>query len=145
MPLSFVIYTNSLPNSNFFEHTKFKASADDNLNAAKMVRNFATTVREKLFENIVVEREIIILAATVFPFLLFKFSRVWEIKQIYQNLVLKYCSFVWFIVSLEYLFLMALKKKALENTVRTGENAGNQHFLLFAQCFQHYQRQKSSF
>ena len=28
-----------------------------------------------------------------------------------------------------------LKKKALENTVEKGENAGNQHFLLFPQCF----------
>ena len=30
---------------------------------------------------------------------------------------------------------MTLKKKALENTVGKGENAGNQHFLLFPQCF----------
>ena len=31
------------------------------------------------------------------------------------------------------------------NFVGKGENAGNQHFLLFPQCFQPYQRQKSSF
>ena len=37
--------------------------------------------------------------------------------------------------------LTTLKKKALENTVRKGENAGNQHFLLFAQCFQLSQRE----
>ena len=30
---------------------------------------------------------------------------------------------------------MTLKKKALENTVGKEENAGNQHFLLFPQCF----------
>ena len=30
---------------------------------------------------------------------------------------------------------MTLKKKPLENIVRKGKNAGNQHFLLFAQCF----------
>ena len=29
--------------------------------------------------------------------------------------------------------------------VGEGENAGNQHFLLFPQCFLHYQRQKSYF
>ena len=37
------------------------------------------------------------------------------------------------------------KKKDLENTVRKGENAGNQHFLLFPQCFLLYQREKLSF
>ena len=31
--------------------------------------------------------------------------------------------------------LTTLKKKALENTVGKEENAGNQHFLLFSQCF----------
>ena len=35
-------------------------------------------------------------------------------------------------------------KKALENTVGKGENAGNQHFLLFPQCFPLYQREKLS-
>ena len=33
---------------------------------------------------------------------------------------------------------MILKKKALENTVGKGENAGNQHFLLFPHCFPLY-------
>ena len=32
---------------------------------------------------------------------------------------------------------------AFENIVGNGENAGNQHFLLFPQNFQHYQTQKS--
>ena len=36
-------------------------------------------------------------------------------------------------------------KKDLENTVGKGENAGNQHFLLFPQCFLLYQREKLSF
>ena len=40
--------------------------------------------------------------------------------------------------------LMTLKKKAFENTVGRRENAGNQHFLLFPQCFLLYQREKSS-
>ena len=31
--------------------------------------------------------------------------------------------------------LTTLKMKALENTVRKEENAGNQHFLLFPRCF----------
>ena len=34
---------------------------------------------------------------------------------------------------------------AFENIVGKGENAGNQHFLLFPQYFQPYQREKSSF
>ena len=33
-------------------------------------------------------------------------------------------------------FLTPLKKKAFENIVGNRENAGNQHFLLFPQCFQ---------
>ena len=40
---------------------------------------------------------------------------------------------------------MALQKKALENIVGKGENAGNQHFLLFPRCFFPYHTQKSSF
>ena len=40
---------------------------------------------------------------------------------------------------------MTLKKKDMENTVGKGENAGNQHFLLFPQCFLLYQVEKSSF
>ena len=31
--------------------------------------------------------------------------------------------------------IMTLKKKAFENIVEKGENAGNQHFLLLPQCF----------
>ena len=38
-------------------------------------------------------------------------------------------------------FLMMLKKRAFENIVGKGENAGNQHFLLFPQCFLPYQIQ----
>ena len=35
--------------------------------------------------------------------------------------------------------------KALENTVGKGENAGNQHFLLFPQCFLSIPRENSVF
>ena len=31
--------------------------------------------------------------------------------------------------------LTPMEKKPFENIVRKGENAGNQHFLLFSQCF----------
>ena len=44
-----------------------------------------------------------------------------------------------------YHTIPTLKKKALENTVGKGENAENQQFLLFQQCFLLNQRQKSSF
>ena len=37
--------------------------------------------------------------------------------------------------------LTPMEKKAFENIMGKGENAGNQHFLLFPQCFQSYQRQ----
>ena len=40
--------------------------------------------------------------------------------------------------------LTTLQEKVFENIVRKGENAGNQHFLLFQQCFQPYQIQKSA-
>ena len=33
---------------------------------------------------------------------------------------------------------MTLKKKPLENIEGKGENAGEQHFLLFPQCFLHF-------
>ena len=38
-----------------------------------------------------------------------------------------------------------LQKKALENAVGKGENAGNQHFLLFPLCFLLSYREKSSY
>ena len=41
--------------------------------------------------------------------------------------------------------LMTLKKESFKNNVGKGENARNQHFLLFPQCFLLYQREKSSF
>ena len=37
------------------------------------------------------------------------------------------------------------RKKLFQNSVGKGENAGNQHFLLFRQCFLLYQNQFSSF
>ena len=36
--------------------------------------------------------------------------------------------------------LKILKKKPFENTQDKGENAGNQHYLLFLQCFTHPQK-----
>ena len=41
--------------------------------------------------------------------------------------------------TIQFLVLTTLKK-AVENTAGKGENAGNQHFLLFPQCFLFYQR-----
>ena len=41
--------------------------------------------------------------------------------------------------------LTTLRKKPDENIMGKGENADNQHFLLFSQCFLFYQRHKSSF
>ena len=38
-----------------------------------------------------------------------------------------------------------LKKKPFENIMGKEENAGNQHFVLFLQCFLPYQRQKLLF
>ena len=41
--------------------------------------------------------------------------------------------------------LTTLSKTPFENIEEKGENAGNQHFVLFPECFQPCQRQKSSF
>ena len=41
--------------------------------------------------------------------------------------------------------LTTLRKKAFENIVGKGENAGYQPFLLFPQCFLPYLREKLSF
>ena len=40
---------------------------------------------------------------------------------------------------------MTLRKKPFENIVGKGENAGNQHFLLFPQCFLSFPKQISIF
>ena len=42
-------------------------------------------------------------------------------------------------------FLTTFRKKTSEDIVGKGENAGNQHFLLFPQCFQPFQTQISIF
>ena len=39
-------------------------------------------------------------------------------------------------------WLLKTLKQALENTMGKGENSGNQHFLLFPQCFLLYLRKK---
>ena len=41
--------------------------------------------------------------------------------------------------------LTPLEKKVLDNIARKEENAGNQHFLLFPQCFLHFPTQISIF
>ena len=40
---------------------------------------------------------------------------------------------------------MTKRKKAQENIVGKGENAGNKHFLLFSQCFLSFPKQFHSF
>ena len=40
---------------------------------------------------------------------------------------------------------MTLNEKSFENIVGKGENAGNQHFLLFPTMFYSYQRKMASF
>ena len=40
---------------------------------------------------------------------------------------------------------MTWSEKLLDNIVGKGENAGNQHFLLFPQCFLHFPKQNSFF
>ena len=51
----------------------------------------------------------------------------------------KYYNQHWILEKLSYnrsiTSLTNLRKKPFENIVRKGENAGNQHFLLFPQCF----------
>ena len=41
--------------------------------------------------------------------------------------------------------LTTLRKKAFENILGKGENAGNQHFLLLPKCFLPFQKQISDF
>ena len=42
-------------------------------------------------------------------------------------------------------FWTTLRKEACENNLAEGENAGNQHFLLFPKCFLSFQKQISIF
>ena len=43
-----------------------------------------------------------------------------------------------------FVLLTTLSKKSFENIVGKGENAGNQHFLLFPPCFQSYPKKKKN-
>ena len=40
---------------------------------------------------------------------------------------------------------MTLRKKTFENILEKEENAGNQYFLLFPQCFQFYKAKSHGF
>ena len=65
-----------------------------------------------------------------------------------NTLVTNFVFSTFYMFSALYLFLThfrlltTLGEKPLENIVGKEENVGNQHFLLFPQCFQPYQRQK---
>ena len=48
-------------------------------------------------------------------------------------------------ITTQFRFSTTLKKKPFENTVRNGESAGNQHFLLFPQCFLPFPKQILNF
>ena len=56
-----------------------------------------------------------------------------RLKQTYLGICLTlYESFITFGIP---------KKRPVENIMGKGKNAGNQHFLLFLQCFLHFERQ----
>ena len=42
-------------------------------------------------------------------------------------------------------FLQPSRKRPLDNILGKGENAGNQHFLLFSKCFLPFLKQNSNF
>ena len=48
-------------------------------------------------------------------------------------------------ITLQSRLLTTLKKKAFKNIVGKGENAGNQHFLFFPQCFLTFSKRISVF
>ena len=50
-----------------------------------------------------------------------------------------------YLLTTQYRLLATLTKKAFENIVEKGENAGNQHVLLFQQCFLPFAKQISIF
>ena len=56
---------------------------------------------------------------------------------------LSQCSFQLF--TRQSRLLTTLEKKPFENIAGEGENAGNQHFLLFPQCFLPFPKQISIF
>ena len=58
---------------------------------------------------------------------------------------LNYLSGITTLFTTQSQILTTLKKKPLENSVGKGENAGNQHFLLFPQCFLLFPKQISIF
>ena len=115
-----------------------KHSADDNLKFDENSKKFSIPV-----ENTVGEGEI----ACYEQFLLFP---QWFQKACFPGASKGVIVWEW-VKGLAQLFptqsqlLTTLRKKALENTVGKGENAGNQHFLLFPQCFKLYHGEKSSF
>ena len=48
---------------------------------------------------------------------------------------MRYCVGMGKLFTTQSRLFTTLKKKYFENIVGKGENAGNQHFLLFSQCF----------
>ena len=90
-------------------------------------------------ENIVRKGEV----ACYKQFLLFRqcFPQLYTVSLVCQNVALCGNGFTLY----QSHALMTLTNRPYENIVGTGENAGNQHFLLFPQCFLTFQRLNSSF
>ena len=125
---------NPLPDNKILDRSKLKKFADDNFKFDENSRKFSKRV-----ENTVGKREI----AHYEQFLLF--------PQCFQKACFLGVSkgvIVWeWVYSLpcpQSRLSTTLRKQALEKNVGIGENAGNQHFLLFLQCFLLYRREKSS-
>ena len=70
---------------------------------------------------------------------------VFRLELIYKKIkIIMHCT-ISLLFNLQSLLLTPLRKKPFENTIGKGENAGNQHFLLFPQCFLPFPEQISIF
>ena len=98
----------------------------------------------KLISNFGIEHYIYI--PKIFPFYNFDekgyCSSFWKNG---ENVGIGHFIYIPLLFTAQFRLVMTLKKKAFENIVRKGENAGNQHFLLFAQCFLPFAKQISIF
>ena len=129
-------YQTTCPNVTLHQTTKFytcpnwKAFADDNLNVIQKSKFALGPVKSIMGKGENAGYQHFLLFQQCFQ----KASYIGSLKvRIEWKRVKFYTTQSW--------LLTTLKKEPFESFVRKEENAGNQHFLLFSQCFLLYQEQ----
>ena len=126
---------NPLPNYKILDMTKLKAFADHKIKCNPNIEILDGKSREHCWNR----GKCCLPTFSPFPIV---FSKAFSFIRIVKNQDRVVKSYP---ITTQWHLLPRLEKKSFQNIAGKGENTGNQHFLLFPQCFLLYHRQKLSF